>query len=91
MNTSHAVRMDASPISVVAAQARVAAGETASGTQDVQSFEIEKALNAVSRKGYDAGMADAKARALPRRMWLILAAGLVAWALVAIPAFLVFG
>ena len=90
MNTPHAVRLDASPISVVAAQARVAAGETQSTNGD-QSFDDEKALSAVARKGYDGSTADAKPSALPRRMWIIVAAGLVAWAVVAIPAFILFG
>ena len=83
MSAPGAVRIDASPISVVAASARTALGTEHTSERD--------ALDAVSREGFDAVAAAEKARALPGKMWTIVAAGLVAWALVAIPAWLIFG
>lgn len=83
MSAHASVRMDASPISVVAASARTA--------HRVQHSAEQDALDEVAREGFDPGRASEKARVLPRKAWLIVAAGLVAWALVAVPAWLIFG
>lgn len=83
MSAHASVRMDASPISVVAASARTAHGAEHRVEQD--------ALDEVAREGFAPGHASEKARALPRKAWLIVAAGMIAWALVAIPAWLIFG
>ncbi len=77
------VRIDASPISVVAARARAA--------QPPAPSPDDPPFDALSREGFERIDAAGQARALPRRTWLILVAGLVAWAVVAIPAWIVFG
>lgn len=83
MSAHASVRMDVSPISIVAASARTAHGAPHSAQQD--------ALDEVARDGFDPARASEKARVLPRKAWLIVAAGLVAWALVAVPVWLIFG
>lgn len=82
--TAGVVRMDASPISVVAASARTTLGDKPAET-------IETTLDTLSREGFDASHAAEKARALPRKTWMIVAAGIIAWAIVAIPAWILFG
>lgn len=44
-----------------------------------------------SRLEQDRRIAQERAKTLPGRSWLIVGAGVVAWALVAIPAYLIFG
>lgn len=83
MSAPGAARIDASPISLVAASAR-----TALDTEHTPEIDV---LDAVSRQGFDALSPAEKARALPRKTWTIFAAGMLAWALFAIPAWLIFG
>ncbi|RJF85770.1 hypothetical protein [Sphingomonas cavernae] len=83
MSAPGAVLKEDSSIAVVAASARAALGAEHSLEHD--------APETLPREDFNAPTAAEKARGLPGKMRTILAAGLVAWVVVAIPAWLLFG
>lgn len=88
MNATGADCTDASPVSMITANARTAHADSAELWQD---HKAHAALDIVSRQSFDGSSADERARALPRQTWTIVAVGLVAWVVVAIPAWIIFG
>lgn len=87
MLSRRTAKVDASPISTLAAQARRDALDAKRPWGDLGQVASERGVQAKD----DASTPEERAHMLTQRVWMIVAAGLGAWALIAIPAFLLLG